>query len=180
MKKIKTNQIVEVIDFMLSIPESIADGFLKDHFKQALFKMPRERILSTRKISDIFHQLKRGGYIEIVHNDNGTESIRFTNKSRLAVIDQYSSRAEHDSINRFISFDIPERLRVNRNHFRRVIKRLGFKQIQKSLWVCNKQVGEMVELAAKEYKINDYVIYIAADKTNIDTAIHRLFKHGKF
>jgi len=174
MSKNGVKKIVEAIDFMLSIPESITEGFARNHFKQAILSMPSDRILTTKNIADLFHQLKRSGYIEITKDSNGNESLRFTNKSRLAVVDQYSKRAQTDNIYKFVSFDIPERLRVNRNHFRRIIKRLGFKQIQKSLWVSNKEIGDLVEIAAREYKIYDYIVYLTVSKTNIDQVINKI------
>lgn len=116
--------------------------------------------------------MERTGYVRHhAHND----SIEFTNKAKIRIIDTISSKHEIDGMFRFLSFDIPEQKRVLRDGFRRAIKRLGFKQVQKSLWVCNKNVGDLVEIIIEEFKVNEYVTYIISEKSDIDEHIQKMF-----
>lgn len=170
------NFTLDVLDFFLGIPESLAAGFDRGSFYKTMSGMTTEKELTTSNICRMFNQLKKSGYIETI-NKNNTESIHFTNKARLALVDRISSRSKLDNVYRFVSFDIPESSRINRNQFRYFIKRLGFKQIQKSLWICNKSIGDLVEIAAYEYKVEEYVVYIAAQNTNIDGIIEKMFDH---
>jgi len=120
------------------------------------------------KISKKMREMARVGYIRINPENN---SIEFTDKARLKIVDTLSEQSGSDGKNRFISFDIPEKKRVQRDGFRRTIKRIGFRKIQKSLWVCDKNVGELVEIAKREYDVDNYVIYIVSEKSDIDDYI---------
>lgn len=169
-KSAVVNFTIEVLDFLLGIPESILLGFDRKEFYRQLGGMPTEKVLTTANICKLFHRFKKCGYIDVVQ-ENGGESVLFTDKAKLAIIDKLAGRISSDSHLRFVSFDIPERMRTNRDKFRRAIKRLGFVQIQKSLWVCDKNVGDLVQMAAEEYRIDEYVVYIAANETNINSTI---------
>lgn len=172
------NFTIEVLDFLLGIPEAFAKGFDRDEFYRQLRGMPSEKVLTTANICKIFHQFKKTGYIEIENTDSN-ESIKFTNKAKLAVIDKLAKKEKTGKENCFISFDIPEKLKSNRDKFRRAIKRIGFVQIQKSLWSSNKNVGHLVDLAAEEYKVESYVVYIISKQTNIDDIIPNLLERNK-
>lgn len=128
---------------------------------------------SRDKFTHSLHNLEKSGYVRF-KNDEGC-SIEFTNKAKLKIIDNIASEITPDAHFRFVSFDIPEGMRTQRDKFRRTIKKLGFKQIQKSLWVINKNVGDLVELAAYEYGVEKYIVYIAADATDIDGILIKKF-----
>lgn len=128
---------------------------------------------SKTKPSKLLNNLERQGYIK--RSETAQNSVEFTSKAKLKIIDKISGKKKTDGKFRFISFDIPEEKRRARNAFRRAIKRIGFVQIQKSLWVCNKNVGDLVELASYEYKVEKYVIYIVSEKTDVDGIIGRKF-----
>lgn len=119
--------------------------------------------------------MKQRGYLNLVEK-NGQKSIEFTNKAKIKILDKIAERKKSDDKLRFVSFDIPEELKQNRNLFRRSIKRLGFKQIQKSLWVVNRNVSDLVEMAAYEFRVEKYIVYIISNKTDIDGLIHRMFR----
>jgi CRISPR-associated endonuclease Cas2 len=172
--------IVDVLDIFLGIPESLVNAFDRKEFYRIMNGEMTEKILTCDNIAKLIFNLKRSGYIMIEKplNQNDSESIRFTNKAKLAVVDRIARRIPDDNTYHFVSFDIPERLRSNRDKFRRTIKRLGFVQIQKSLWVCSKDVGILVELAATEYKVDDYIVYIVSESTNINAHIKNKFKQA--
>jgi len=171
-----TNFTLDVLDLFLGIPESLIYAFDRGEFYRILQGMQTDKILTCSNISRIISNFKKSGYIETT-KDNLGESIRFTNKAKLAIIDRLAERTESDAKNRFVSFDIPEPLKSNRDGFRRTIKRMGFRQIQKSLWVCNRNIGNLVELAAVEYKVENYVVYIASNNSNIDDHIKDVLKN---
>ncbi len=131
--------------------------------------------VSGRQISDMIYHLKRRNYLE----QRGGDSIALTNKARIKVIDKQSTETMPDGKYRLILFDIPESKKVNRNGFRRAIKKLGFIKVQKSLWVNNRNVGDIVEMLADEYKVSDYVAYFLSDKSNIDAHIANSIKQNQ-
>jgi len=177
-KKEKIKQVVKsitigILDSLLAIAENFVITMDRHEVYKTVYGY-RENEWSFEKISKYFSSLKHRGYLEF-ERVGGKESIRFTNKAKLALLDKISARKAEEEKYYFVSFDIPERLRINRDSFRRTIKRLGFREIQKSLWACKKGVGEFVEMAAEEYKVSDYVIYLVTDITNVNENLDKMF-----
>lgn len=131
--------------------------------------------ISSRRISRVSYELKRQKYIEIDEGD----SVRLTDKAKIRVIEKCVAMNPHDKKRRLISFDIPETKRVQRNCFRRAIKKMGFAQIQKSLWVCDRNIGDLVEIAVKEFKVEEYVAYFVVETSNIDKYINKILSQRK-
>ncbi len=161
---------VEMLNFILRIAESTT---LIGASRSELYRVAREgseHEWTVQNICRTIHSLKQRGYIEIV-NINGNQSIQYTNRGKLKMIGHISERIKPGDIFLFVSFDIPEKLNSGRNSFRRVIKKLGFLKIQNSLWVINKNISDLVEMAAIEYGVAEYVVYIVSSETNIDQSI---------
>jgi len=158
---------IAILDFLLSS----AEGLIKISFsKKEAYKALRglsENEWTCENISKFLDSLKRRGYIE-TQKVGESNSLVFTNKAKLSLLESISQKIKTDCKYRYISFDIPENLRRNRNAFRRAIKKLGFAQIQKSLWVIDKNVGELVEIAAYEYGVEKYIIYIISESSDVD------------
>lgn len=158
----------DILDFFLGIPESFAAGFDRSEFYRTMQGMPSDKVLTCSNICKIFNNFKKDGYIRVDAGSGGIESVTFTNKAKLAVIDRLTEKLPFNEEYCLVSFDIPERLKTNRNQFRRAIKRMGFKQIQKSLWASRKRLGDLVDLASDEYGVSEYVVYFISARTNMD------------
>ncbi|MFA6423587.1 MAG: hypothetical protein WCW17_04020 [Patescibacteria group bacterium] len=169
------NFTIDLIDLFLSIPETVIYAFDRKEFYRILQGRPTGKELTCSNISRIIADLKKRKYIEVQEKNNG-ESIIFTDKAKLAAIDKLIEKNNPDNKFRFVSFDIPEIKRINRDRFRRAIKNMGFVQIQKSLWATDKNVGNFVDMAANEYEVNKYVVYMVTELTNIDLFLQNLFK----
>ena len=128
------------------------------------------------KIGRWVESLRQKGYINVTDSARGERSIEFTNKGKLKIVESACQRRKGDKKYRFLSFDIPESMRPSRDRFRRSIKGMGFMQIQKSLWVIDKNVTEFVEAACYEYGVEKYVVYIVSEKTDIDGIIEKMLK----
>lgn len=126
-------------------------------------------------VSSRLNDLKRRGYIKIIDNDNNNKSIILTNKAKMKIVDKIASKIKKDEMYRFVSFDIPEDIKNNRDLFRMAIKRMGFMRIQQSLWVINKDVSDLVEAAAYEYGVEKYVVYLVSAKSDIDGILSKKF-----
>ena len=125
-----------------------------------------------KNYSKWINNLKKVGYLEISCDKN--QSVSFTGKAKLKLIDKYLAKNKNKKrYNRFLSFDIPEKHRSRRNLFRSIIKKMGFIQIQKSLWVCDVEVGELVQIAAVECRVAEYIVYMVSIKSDIDGIIDK-------
>lgn len=160
-----------LVDYFSSKNKFLKNSELNDY----LYDCFDDKGISRRRISKISYDLKRNNYLDIVEGD----SVKLTDKAKIRVIEKYASLNPHDGKRRLISFDIPEVKRRERNGFRRTIKKMGFKQIQKSLWVCDQNLGDLVEVAIKEFKVGEYVAYFVIERSNIDKYISKILKRKR-
>lgn len=126
-----------------------------------------------RRLSNNIRSLESHGYITI--NRGLNNSIQLTNKGKIKLIEE-SGNYNTDGKWRMLSFDIPEDLRKKRNQFRRSIKRIGYKQAQKSLWVSPFVKADEIDLIINEQNLGKYVAYLLVEKTDIDSYLKNLFK----
>lgn len=132
---------------------------------------------SRTQTSIALENLKRRGYIKKIQDQNGNLSVEFTVKAQMKLIDKITSQLGFSENYHFVSFDIPEEFRRQRNQFRRAIKKMGFMQIQRSLWVANKEIGHLVQNIAYELRIEKYLVYIVSAKSDIDGILKKKFKN---
>lgn len=116
--------------------------------------------------------MERNGYIEI---DRKNRSLELTNKGRIKIIEN-SPDDTTDGKWRFLSWDIPENLATKRQQFCRQVKRIGYKQVQKSLWASPFVRSDKVYLIVDELKIRKYIACIVSEKTDIEIDLKKLFR----
>ncbi|MEI8061122.1 MAG: hypothetical protein WCG99_02410 [Candidatus Berkelbacteria bacterium] len=127
---------------------------------------------APKRISDNLLSLDRRGYIII---NPTADSIELTNKGRIKLIEN-SLDSKIDGKWRMLSWDIPEDSRVKRQQFCRSIRRVGYRQVQKSLWACPYSHADQVDLIISELRLGKYVAFLRVDKTDIESHLKRLFK----
>ncbi|TSC93231.1 MAG: phenylacetic acid degradation operon negative regulatory protein [Candidatus Berkelbacteria bacterium Athens1014_28] len=161
---------LDILQVVARTPEALADAFLNHHSASYLFDTPE--FYSDRLFDNIRSLIDRK-YIKIVEKE-GQKSIELTNKAKIKLLENSKDNIV-DGKWRMLSFDIPEKIKNRRNQFRRSIKRVGFKQAQKSLWVSPFIKADQIELIINELDIRQYVAYIIAEKTDIDKHLRKLF-----
>ena len=128
---------------------------------------------SRKQISDSFAYLKKKQLIKIVKESNGKITIRLTNngKKRLAAysLDTLTIKKPEkwDGKWRVLMFDIPAHPKpynYARDALRNKIKRLGFYQIQKSVWVYPYECEDELLFVAEMFKVQRYVEILTADR----------------
>ncbi len=122
--------------------------------------------------------LKQRDLIKIQKSEKG-DSIILTNKAKMKLVEKIVASKKPDKCYRFLAFDVPESLCNKRDKFRLLIKRMGFVQIQKSLWVIDIDVTDLIEVAVYECEIERYVAYIISSKTDIDGVIEKKFVENR-
>lgn len=73
---------------------------------------------------------------------------------------------EWDGKWRIVIFDIPEERRIIRNLFRRNLKKWGFKQLQKSVWISKSNFYSKIVDYIKDLGIDHWVVVLETDKIN--------------
>ncbi len=165
MKNTKLNEI------LLSMTEGL-DDYLQLAIKPNKFwyweyyKSIEEDIKDTQKRRDIYQQiyhLEKSGHF----NKNGFSSKGFL-KVLKAKLWFSNNEKKWDKKWRIVIFDIPEKKRNLRGHFRDSLKNIGFKILQNSIWISPYGDFEDIKTLAKHYKVEKYVVLIYADKISND------------
>lgn len=162
------------LQYVAEVTETIVDEFIDP--KEA-WRKSRTGDYDSKLFFDNLRRLSVVGYVE-VDREGDRFSVKLTKKGRIKLL-EHSSEKKRDGKWRMISYDIPEEMRTVRNAFRNSIRRIGFKQIQKSLWVCPYVKADELELVIDELKLHEYVAYMVVEKTDIDDHISSLFEKSK-
>lgn len=112
---------------------------------------------SSRNLNQNITQLKRNGYFK-----EKEHKLYVTSKGRIKIIKSILENKENQKIRRKhwdgewrgIIFDIPELSRRERNLLRRELKWIGFKELQKSIWVYPFDVEKELEVLLKLWKVD--------------------------
>ena len=80
--------------------------------------------------------------------------------AQIQVEDLKIKKTKWDKIWRVVAYDIPNFRKYERDYFREKLISLGFKKIQKSIWVLPYKCREEIMVLAHTLKISPYVIYL--------------------
>ncbi|MCX6810467.1 MAG: hypothetical protein NTY30_01865 [Candidatus Berkelbacteria bacterium] len=155
-----------ILSIIARIPEALLGSFI-DHKN-----IDGHGFLADQLIDNLRSMDKRG-YIELKKID-GSYSVRLTTRGKIKNLEN-PKNSESDGKIRIISYDIPEEHCKRRHQFCRTLRRIGYKKLQKSLWVCRFNKADEIDLVVDELGIREYVSYFIVDKSNVDDHIKKLF-----
>ncbi|MFA5158690.1 MAG: hypothetical protein WC451_05920 [Patescibacteria group bacterium] len=167
LKKVTKAVGIFILESLINIPLGLVHAFLDP---KSLYERIELNGFSIDRYGDRIKDLEKRGYIKITSN-----SIEITKKGKIHHLEKTSNR-NTDGKWRILSWDIPELKKLQRDQFRRSIKRIGYKQVQKSLWACPYVKADEVDLVIDEYGVRKYVAYFVVEKTDINEHLQELFK----
>ncbi len=92
-------------------------------------------------------------------------------KERLEnILPRYFGKKKWDGNWYLAIYDIPEEKKIYREILRATLKRLGFGQLNKSVWVCPFNFLGEVEKIIKDYNLSHYVVLAITDKLGREEA----------
>lgn len=151
-----------------------ASGFVKRYQKQKKY--------SHKKIYDAFYQLRRRGLIETKTKGNQIY-ISLTEEGRkkagyFQINDLRIKKPKNwDKKWRIVIFDISELKKVHRESFRGKLKEMGFRPLQKSVWVHPFDCEAEIELLREFFGLKEQELrLIVAEKIGRETEIRDWFK----
>lgn len=113
-----------------------------------------------QKIHSALANLKRRGYLQ-KRKFKKSYGFILTNKAQKKVLSlrlkSYRKNKIPNSEQLLVFFDIPEKIKLTRELFRRKLKELGFVQLQKSIWITSYNVVEEVKELIQNYSIENQV-----------------------
>ncbi len=77
---------------------------------------------------------------------------------------------------RIIFFDVPEKKRRYRDKLRAMIRAIGFKEFQKSIWIYPYKVPEFLKEILFEENIKHYTRLITTDNIEYDKDLRKMFR----
>lgn len=142
-----------VTHYVLSSLVPYTEASLKLSFKPNTFFNDLEKIsrIKKDKLRSGYYRAIKQGLLEL-----DDQSIpRLTHKGHKKLRPFKPKKLKNGQL--MIVFDIPEVERWKRRRLRLVLKELSFKQIQKSVWMSDKDCKEYVQAEINEYQLQDYV-----------------------
>ncbi len=172
MKNPKTKIILRdisltILEVIVNFPFVVGHAFLTPNKLCEQIELKGFRIT---RFSERIKYLEKSGYIKINNN-----SIVLTDKGNIKCLENSKDKSS-DGRWRILSFDIPEEFRKRRDRFRRSIKQIGFRQVQKSLWACPYNKADDEILVIKMHEVEKFVAYFVVEKTDIENELKKIFK----
>lgn len=146
-------------------------------------KKARKRY-SEKQISNSFAYLKKKRLVEIVKESNGRVTVRLTNRGRKRLTEysldmlKIKTPERWDGKWRVLMFDIPARPKIYnsaRNALRNKVKKLGFYQIQKSVWIYPYECEDELLFIAEMFKVQRYVEILTAGRILHENILRKHF-----
>ena len=121
--------------------------------------------------------------IVILKEEKGKFTVKLTEKGKKIVKEIQFDNLKIDKPKiwdgkwRIVIFDIPENKRRHmRDAMRQKLKKIGFYQMQKSVWVFPYPCEKEIRLLCEIFGVNSFVNMITSDKIYNDDALRRYFK----
>ena len=148
----------------------------KQYFR-ILREIPKEwKEINKRSLERVIYNLYQSKLIREHANPDGSLTMVLTDKGKQKVITFNIDNMEIKKPNiwdkkwRIILFDIPEKKRQARDVLRETIKRLGFYEYQKSVFIHPYPCQDEIDYIVEYYEIRQYVRIVTA--TELDNEIH--------
>lgn len=125
---------------------------------------------NKKDMAMLIYNLKQNGYLKtlkvkdksvIILTPKGLEKI-FMVKMKLK-----DKKTRKDKQWQMILFDIPEKKRKERDYFRKGLQYLGYKGLQKSIWVCPYDIEKETKDLIKRYKLESHVELLLVKKIGL-------------
>jgi virulence-associated protein VapD len=143
-----------------------------------IFKTARQKY----QYSETVNRMAEKGLIQFI-NKNGELRITITLKGHkiignllLGDYKQIKKPTKWDGKWRIVMFDIPETKAKLRNMIRFHLKKVGFLQIQGSVWIYPYSCEEIVTIIKTNFNFDNEIIYITSESFDKDLKFKKLFK----
>ncbi len=165
---------------LLKIILNIKDRELPYKYNESfsdIFKTARQK----SEYSNTIKRLVQKGFLRF-SNKNRKVFVVLTDSGKITskfIIQNYAKKEkpkEWDNKWRLVMFDIPERRKKIRNLLRFHLKKIGFIQIQGSVWIYPYPCEEIIVIIKTYFGLNDEVLYFTTEYIENDKKIRKLFK----
>src|SRR3989344_1132187 len=122
-------------------------------------------------------RLLKQGFLK--RDERGFLQLTPKGETKLRTLEKYNYHLPHpkhwDKKWRVLIFDIPEKRKGLRDKVRLTLVFIGFKQLQKSVWVYPYDCEDLITLLKADFKIGRDIIYIIADTIENNAELKKSF-----
>ncbi|MBI4708765.1 MAG: CRISPR-associated endonuclease Cas2 [Candidatus Portnoybacteria bacterium] len=134
----------------------------EDRIKQDIRELYRSKLVNIKT--------DRDGVISMVLADNGkTKALKYQ------LEDMRIKKQAWDRKWRIVIFDIPEEQKMARDAFRFRLKKIGFHELQKSVFVHPFECEDEINFIAEFYQIKPHILYGVIEKIDNDLYLKNIF-----
>ncbi|MCX6811029.1 MAG: hypothetical protein NTY30_04870 [Candidatus Berkelbacteria bacterium] len=164
------NLTTEILEAFLRVGGAGAHAFLD---QKTLYSDLNSRGYDREIISTYVRRLVNSGHLEAIE-ESGKRSVRLTRKGKVKRLEK-TNESSADGKWRVISYDIPDDRKPLRIALTRSLRRIGYKPVQKSLWVCPFNKADEIEILISELGINIFVANFKVESSDIEEHLRELF-----
>jgi CRISPR-associated endonuclease Cas2 len=130
--------------------------------KQIKWELKKGKKGSKRRLQNAFHYLKSRGQLRVERRVNGATHLHLTAAGKQVAkqygvfrIQSLKRPVRWDGLWHIVIFDISSKERFARDALRFMLKRLGFRQLQKSVWVTPFECRAEIESLKSFFNLSD-------------------------
>jgi len=152
--------------------------------KMVLRTISREwKKLNPKELRDGISYLYRLRFIDKKENEDGIIAVSLTEKGKFKALNFQlnnikNKKEKWDGKWRMVAFDIPEKYKKGRDALRHKLKKIGFCELQKSVFItpynCEKKIGLLVEF----FELEKYVRFGILESLDNEKYFLNFFKVG--
>lgn len=179
-KRAKRQDLTAIMLSVVAVAGILAIGSMAPNVLKMLPRSPKKKRYLDSSAARTRARLIERGLLEVV-DDEGVRSIKLTRRGereleRLSVLRPTVKARKWDGRWRIVAFDIPEHRKKVRDHIRLVLRRVGFKLLQGSMWVYPYDSEELVQLLKSDAALGKEVLYIVSEDVEGDARLRALFR----
>ncbi|MBI2450982.1 MAG: hypothetical protein HYV52_01420 [Parcubacteria group bacterium] len=137
--------------------------------------------INYRSLRESIHRLYRSKLINYQENKDGTVSLVLNREGKKEFL-RYNLKTMRikkpphwDKLWRVVIFDIPERLRRERNALTFQLKQLGFYPLQKSVFIYPYECKNEIDFVIEFFNLRAYARFLIVKETDIDLDLKNRF-----
>ncbi len=146
---------------LLALEKSI-DGYLK--FEDFIYNPLLDRPVKKSALALAFKRLRENGLVELISNEQLIYRLSDSGKDKALWTKMIQENENWDGKWRIVIWDIPEKQRAARDLLRNKLKLLGFKQLQRSVWLTKKNCTQALRDFIKQIGIKDWVLVFETEE----------------
>lgn len=161
--------LIEGIDraYDFVAPRTMNEAICRDSLK---LRREWERNEGRKNFSHLVYYLKKKGLIRI-KNLEAKKAIILTKEGMEKVLKislkMVNKKKRKDGKWIMLLFDIPEKKRSFRDLLRKDLHLLGYKMLQRSVWVCPYDVLKETEAILRQYSLDSYIKLFLIEEVNL-------------